>query len=198
MESKKDKKKILIVVLFVLIFISLVGLTYAVFVYSKAGSKLNILSTGSITFTYDETKNGILLEDTMPLDDEVGKKLEKKENFSGYFDFNVSANISENRKINYEISALPIVSENELDPKYVKVYLTDQFDNPIDKNDSVKTFEQLDDSTSNTKAKRLYYGSFDKTDSKKFRLRIWVSKDYPIDELKRKFQIKVNVDAFES
>lgn len=201
MENQREdkmKRKIVSIILLVFLILVVIGVTYSVFIYGKEGINNNTLSTSSIIFTYDETTNGIALENAMPIEDEIGKKMDKNEDFSGYFDFNVGYNTSANRAVNYEIYATPIFTENQLDSKYVKIYLTDQNDVPIYNDDKVKVFSELEDSSVDNKSKKIFYGSFTKSESKKFRIRLWVSKDYPIDNISRNFKIKINVDASES
>ena len=198
-DEKKSKKTLVIMVLLLLLLVGTVGgVTYSAFMYSKAGYKTNQISSSSIMFAYDETTNGINLENAMPIADEVGMKLERDEKTSGYFDFNVSYSSSAERSVNYEIYATVVDSKNLLPYKYVKVYLTDQNDNPVFTDKPVKTFADLSKSLVDENSKQLYYGSFTKEGNKKFRLRLWVSEDYPVTEEAKSFKIKVNVNAYES
>ena len=198
-KSKYNKKRVsFFLILLLLLFITaLLGTAYSLFIYAGEGAKNNTFSTSSINFSFDETTNGISLKNAVPIIDEVGKKLQSDDNDVGYFDFNVSYNsFSFARNVSYEIYITPS-ENNSLDGKYVKVYLTDQNDQPL-LGDVVKTFEELDSAkTINDGSKQIYYDSFTKTGVKKFRLRMWVSEDYPIDKESRSFKLKVNVNAFE-
>ena len=67
----KTKKEIVIIGLILLMIIALIGVSYAAFSYSKTGTKLNSITTGSITMTYEETDNTISLSGALPTTDEM-------------------------------------------------------------------------------------------------------------------------------
>ena len=51
------------------------GVTYAFFSYTKEGETANTISTGTITFYYDEQEaegNGIKIENALPISDKEG------------------------------------------------------------------------------------------------------------------------------
>ena len=118
----KNKKEIVIIGLILLMIIALIGVSYAAFSYSKTGTKLNSITTGSITMTYEETDNTISLSGALPTTDETGKvRLTEGE----YFDFTVSSKIAGDVNINYEISAKDVTtSERKIDGSNIKLYLT--------------------------------------------------------------------------
>ena len=197
-KSKSKRSSFFIIMLIILLIIALLGATYSLFMYAKRGIKDNTIKTSSINFSFDETTNGISLKNALPMKDEVGKKLQKYDNKSGYFDFTVSYDntSSSARPVSYEIYITPS-ENNTLDGKYVKIYLTDENDLPLYDN-GVKTFDQLEEAkTTDDNSKQLYYNSFTKSGKKKFRLRIWLSENYPIDNESKSFKLKVNVNAFE-
>ena len=68
----KNKKSILILGLILLLIIAIVGVSYAVFNYSALGTKVNTITTGSITMTYTETENVINLSGALPTTDKTG------------------------------------------------------------------------------------------------------------------------------
>lgn len=200
-EKAGNKMKLMLSCIFiVLLFILVIGTTYALFSYTKEGKIENTISTGSITFSYTESSNGILLQNAMPVSDEVGKKLDISQKNNGYFDFNVSSTISGTSKINYEIYATKISVDNELNEKYVKIYLTDGLtDNAISGYDSdIPTYYSLKESALEKNAKSLYYGTFNNTGIQYFRLRMWISDKYDIKDVSENFKIKVNVQAINS
>ena len=197
-EKKESNKYNRILLIFlVLLLLILVGITYALFTYSKEGNVKNTVKTGSLTFSFTETSNGISLENAMPMSDEVGKLLEPSKYNNGYFDFNVSCAIAGTDRIQYEVYAIKEQVENELAEKYVKIYLTDgTTDKPLSGYDiDVPTFYSLKDSTSKEGAKQLYYGTFTSSGIQTFRLRMWISEDYAIPSSSENFKIKVNVEA---
>lgn len=58
----KNKKIIFSVIGLIILIALVIGVTYAAFSYSKAGSTLNTITTGTITMTYNEAKNGITID----------------------------------------------------------------------------------------------------------------------------------------
>lgn len=124
----KKRENIVMLVLVVLMVIAIVGVSYAAFSYSKLGTKVNTITTGSITMSYEETDNTISLNGALPTTDKTGKvRLTEGE----YFDFKVSSSITGNVNINYEISAKDVTdsSAKKIDGKYIKLYLTRLTDN---------------------------------------------------------------------
>ena len=199
-ENKDSSKSKIILsgILAFLLVISVIGITYAAFVYQKAGQKNNVITTGSIVFSYTENSNGIKLTNAMPTSDSVGKKLDNNEDSNNsFFDFRVSSSIAGTTRINYEVYATKENVENPLDDKYVKIYLTDgTTDQPISGYDSdVPTYYSLKDSTLVTGAKTLYTGSFTNSGVNSFRLRMWLADTYEVTAKSNEFKIKVNVKA---
>lgn len=196
--QENDKKRIFLpIILVLLLVVSIFGITYAIFSYGKEGRVSNTVTTGTITFSYTEMTNGISLENALPITDEVGKKLESGNKNNGYFDFNVSCTMAGYNNIFYEVYATKLAVENELDEKYVKIYLTDgSTDQAISGYDGkVPTYNNLKQSVRNDKAKQLYYGNFTSSGTQKFRLRMWISDDYMLASSSEHFKIKVNVEA---
>ncbi len=80
----KEKKELIIVGLIIVMILAIIGVSYAAFSYSKTGTKLNSITTGSITMTYEETDNTISLNGALPTTDATGKT---RLNQGEYFDF---------------------------------------------------------------------------------------------------------------
>ena len=197
-KNNDDKYKLVLPIIFMLLLVvSVVGITYSIFVYGKEGSVRNTLTTGSIVFNYTEDTNGISLVNATPISDSVGKNLDNNQGSNTYFDFSVSCKMAGTQTILYEIYATPEVKYNNLDSRYVKVYLTDRTTNhPVSGYDGVvPTYNKLKDSISKNGSKQLYYGSFSATGSQSFRLRMWLSDEYVIPSVSEHFKMKVNVEA---
>ena len=180
MKTNDKRKEIIIVGVLLLLMIGLiVGISYAAFQYGKTGSKVNSITTGSITMTYTETDNTISLSGALPTTDKTGTvKLTPGE----YFDFNVSSEIVGDVNINYEISAKK-EDGNTIDGEYIKLYLT--------KVNSDGTEEALmvpetynEETTSNDYTGRpsnemsLYTSSMNSSESNNYRLRMYVDESY--------------------
>ena len=175
---EKTKKEIVIIGLILLMVIALIGVSWAVFNYSATGTKLNTITTGSITMTYEETDNTISLNGALPTTDKTGKT---RLNPGEYFDFTVSSNISGDTNINYEISAKE-VGDGTIDGSNIKLYLTRITD---DGEEELMTPETYNEETSaNNFTGRpsgemsLYTSSMNSSESNNYRLRMWVDEDY--------------------
>ena len=177
----KEKKELIIVGLIIVMIITLIGVSYAAFNYSKTGTKLNSITTGSITMTYEETDNTISLNGALPTTDATGKKrLTEGE----YFDFTVSSKIAGDVNINYEISAKDVTtSDRKIDGSNIKLYLTRLTDDGTE--EELMTPEVYnEESNANNFTGRpsgemsLYTSSMNSSETNRYRLRMYVTEEY--------------------
>ena len=201
MKEKNSSKQVLLSVLGVAILVvAVVGVSFAAFSYSKTGEKVNTITTGSITMNYAETTNGINLTNALPMSDDQGKALSgNTDGQEEYFDFTVSANITGTTTIDYVITATK-EPESTLPDTAVKVYLTD-----MDSSDSqllaptkVSALPQTNATdTQNTGAPadqyKLHENTFTSTNSRNYRLRMWVADDYTGVDTAHTYKLRVNV-----
>ena len=180
--SKLKNKKTLIAVLACLgIILTTVGVTVAWFTYARNGQKENSITSGKITFIYQENEgvgNGISLTDAMPMPDSYGKTLEE------VFDFRVTST-SGTSKIPYEITLRKTDNSDDIG-NTVKVYLT-KVDGANEEQKVLSMYSNLSNSTNTIASinneKTLYQaeiqaGASNYTDN--YRLRIWLN-DNPSD-----------------
>ncbi len=198
--KKKDNnnsKQILLSVLGVAILIvAVVGVSFAAFSYSKTGTQVNTITTGTISMNYVESDNAINLTNALPMTDDVGKALADE---NQYFDFTVSANITGTTTINYAITGEKVEGESTLPDAGVKVYLTDM-DDDADSEILPPTKLSTLDKTAASEASgapegqfKLTTGTFSATSSHKYRLRMWVADDYTVTGESQAYKLKVNV-----
>ena len=115
------KEKIIVISLIIILIVIMVGVTYAVFSYSKVGERINSITTGAISMEYTESDNIISMNKALPTTDATGKvRLTEGE----YFDFTVKGVAGGNSSINYEIGAEE-VGEGTIDGSNIKLYLTE-------------------------------------------------------------------------
>ena len=178
----KKKENIIIIVVLVVMILAIVGVSYAAFSFSRTGSKVNTITTGSITMTYTETDNTINLTGALPTTDKTGMV---RLNPGEYFDFTVSSKIAGDVNINYEISAKDVTSSsaNKIDGSNIKLYLTRLTDDGTE--EELMTPETYnEESNANNFTGRpsgemsLYTSSMNSSESNKYRLRMWVDEDY--------------------
>ncbi len=195
---KEHKKELVIVGLILLFIIALIGVSYAAFSYSKTGGKVNTITTGSITMTYEETDNTIFLNGALPTTDKTGMV---RLNDGEYFDFSISSEITGNVNINYEISAKDVTdsSARKIDGKYIKLYLTELVGG---KEEALMLPEVYNEETlSNTYTGRpaeemsLYTSSMNSSEEHQYRLRMYVDESYNPqgDGGGLTFSVKINV-----
>ena len=174
----------------------ILGTSYAAFQYGKTGSKVNSITTGSITMTYTETDNTISLSGALPTTDKTGTV---RLNPGEYFDFNVSSEIVGDVNINYEISAKK-EDGNTINGEYIKLYLTKV--NSDGTEEALMVPETYNEETSaNNYTGRpsnemsLYTSSMNSSENNNYRLRMYVDESYNPqgDGGGLTFTVKINV-----
>lgn len=143
--------------------------------------------------------NKIGIKNRLSLSDKNGMKIDSEEDMDGVqdiFDFDVASNYDED--VYFEIYLSEYLFNN-LDSKYIKIYLenreTGEAINLV--KGLVPTYYDLLVSSSNSNAKRLYYGLIKGKEIKKYRLRVWLSDSYPLNAneteyFNMKLHVKVN------
>ena len=174
----KKKEKIVLVGLILLLVVTIVGVSYAAFSYSKRGEKVNTITTGQIVMTYTETDNIIQIDGALPTTDKTGTVQLKN---GEYFDFNVSSTIVGNVNVNYEISAKE-VGESTIAGSNIKLYLTKLNGSEEEPLMTPETYHE--EAEENTYTGRpagemsLYKGSMNSSENNNYRLRMYVDESY--------------------
>lgn len=198
---RDDSKQVLLSVFGVaLLIVAIVGISYAIFVFSAKSRVDNTVRSGGITFEYLEGDSVIDINDALPVSDEVGVKQTKS------FDFQVSSAIRGNTTVFYEVRAKSLTVDNKIDNQYVKIYLEKKDGDDFFTVLSPTTFKEnpntsLTNISVDTSTMLLYSGRFSGKKatttnySDEFRLKMWLSDKYLIDDVSRSFKIKVLVYA---
>ncbi|MCM1557854.1 MAG: hypothetical protein NC087_10080, partial [Anaeroplasma bactoclasticum] len=180
MKNIKKEKLFLMLAIFGISLVT-VGLSYAAFTYFGSGQKENLVSTGNLTFNYDEnTTTSVSIQNAFPMSDENGKKQEN------YFEFSVEAS-TKGAPIYYEIY-LEKVDTSTLDEKVVKTYLTSlNGEEEVEEKDPVNNkvinfYNKLGNSQvpNQTNGKTLYQEVIPEGESnysKTFRYRMWIDEN---------------------
>ena len=125
---KSKSKQILFSVLGILsILVITIGVTYAVFTYTKEGTTDNVVTTGTLKFLYTENNtngNGISITEAEPISDTKGKELVGDNNV---FDFKVEGTNTGSEVIPYEVT-LRKKATSTMGEDNIKVYLQDGID----------------------------------------------------------------------
>ena len=180
--EKNDSKEILFSIIGIVILVILViGVSFAAFTFSQTGEKTNTITTGTISMTYSEPKNGINLVNALPITDVQGKTLSGTNNV---FDFTVSSTISGNNPVTVSYAITAASSNSTVDNSAIKVYLTNM-DNNADSEILAPTKISALSTTTGREAYNapsgefiLLNGTMNSSSSHQYRLRMWVADDY--------------------
>ncbi len=201
---QKTKKQIVLSILgIVSLVLVTVGVTYAIFTYTKLGETENTITTGTLKFLYTENSgigNGISITNALPVSDTIGKNYATE----GYvFDFKVEGTNTGVDPIGYEVT-LRKKANSTLTESAVKVYLTDMTGGTETSIVEPVLYSKLTKTTVDVGTnieKTLYQGSVASGEVaylKNFRLRMWIdeSSDFSDEKLNNQtFVATINVYA---
>ncbi len=138
MDESKEKKNsskdiVLIILLMSVLVLAVVGVTFAVFSYTKDGEENNVITTGSVFFNFSEG-DAILLQNQFPTQDENGMSLSNNEDARNVLTFTINGHDTASKGIEYTIYALKgkvptglepntYEEKNRLTDKDIKLYL---------------------------------------------------------------------------
>ena len=202
MEEDNSRKVFLSVLGVAILLVAVVGVSFALY-STGANGKDNSISTGTITMSYTEPDNGILLENALPISDAAGKQLSGP---GKVFTFTVATTASGTVTVPYEIN-ITKVGTSTLADSAVAVYLTKG--TPTETEVVPKQLMSAVVTDSNKSAIRkdayklyetsvAYENGHVKTgeETTTYNLRIWVDANADAKTIKgQEYKIKVNVDS---
>lgn len=181
-------------ILIILVLIAIFSLLFCLFLYFNNRQDIK---NATLIFSYSDNSSDLVVDNSMPITDAVGKQLTFTPNQTkyGYSEFSISANIYGIKSVDYEIYAIQTGVALELPSDYVKVYLTDGHnDLPFDGyRDKIPSYHDLKVARTNPAGKKIYSGTLKENEEKKFRLRMWLTDTYPITTETRNFKINLYV-----
>ena len=201
MKNNKKKALILSIIGLISLIIVTIGITYAVFTYTKLGTTDNTITSGILKFLYTENtgvKTGIKLTNALPISDTKGKVLDGDNNV---FDFSIEATNTGTEAIPYEVT-LRKKDTSTLGEENVKVYLTDRTEatekeelEPTKYSELIQTNINVGSNIEKTIYKSSVAGG-EVSYRKDFRLRMWIDETSNQDDINGKeFTAMVNVYA---
>ena len=169
------------IVAVIVLFIAVIGVSYAAFSYTRTGEKLNAITTGVIRMSYEESSNVISIDKALPTTDATGKvRLKEGE----YFDFTLSTTIQGTTNVNWEIAAEDVTTgSKKIDGSNIKLYLT-ELNTDGSETEVMAPATYSADTSANDYTGRpanmmsLAMGSTSTTFNKKYRLRMYVDESY--------------------
>ena len=164
MIEKLKQNKLILIIFMISIILIITGVTYSLYEILFTGRKEQVIDAGGIVFKYNETSDGLILDNNSILNDTDGKSQEK------YFDFEISLASNKNTSINYIIA----IDENDISTltnDKVKVYLTNQDNIEIV---SPISISQLEVDANKNNYKKLYNKQINQGEKHLYRLRTWI------------------------
>lgn len=194
MDNTLSRQILLSILGLALIIVAIVGVSYAVMIDSSDGAISN-----EAFIDNNDDQNGILLDNTLPISDSVGKT------YNNYFDFDVVSLVSSGTIVEYEISLEKVLDNSmTLSDNEVKFYLEKLVSNKFTMvNEPQHFFEIGMDSALGTPGNNMiiYQGSFVNNTSEKrsfkesFRLRCWVDDKTIINSYAKSFKTVVKIHS---
>ena len=184
-ENKYSREIVTSILGIMILILLLFSTSYAVFVESANGNKINSITTGYLSLNYTNTDSNVInLIDALPVSDQIAKfdNTKVKE-----YEFTISKDFS--KEINYNILVEELVSE--IDSKYLKIYLTDEYGNLLYDYDNVPVLSSFKKDNS---GRKIIYSNKLSTSKKTYKLRIWVSDEYTKSEPVT-FSFKISVSG---
>lgn len=175
-----------------LIFCLLV-LIFFIFIGVYAGRDKNNLS-----YVNFSGQNEVYLSSKLPITDASGKSLDSTKiqaGIVGYAEFSVIADDIKADSLKYDIYLEDVISGNEFNYDYVKVYLTNEEDVPLKQfaSNIVPSFVNIRVSLDEPDKRVLTTGRIKKGEVKKFRLRVWLSDTYVLSDELKEFKGKISI-----
>ena len=164
MIERLKQNKLILIIFMISIILIITGVTYSLYEILFTGRKEQVIDAGGIVFKYNETSDGLILDNNSILNDTDGKSQEK------YFDFEISLTSNKNTSINYIIA----IDENDISTltnDKVKVYLTNQDNIEIV---SPISISQLEVDVNKNNYKKLYNKQINQGEKHLYRLRTWI------------------------
>ena len=188
MEKEVIIKRLIIIII---IFCVIVSAFYFIlnnlsFRSNKSNVKVELISDGCEEIT---------VNDNFPMTDDVGRTFtsNKESRVQAFCKFEVKTN----KSTKYSLYLSDADYDNSIHSNFIKVYLTDELENPVKGFDtmSVPTFYSLRSSSINPTDRVLLEDKLKAKDSKKYILRVWVGDAYAVGTNVNKFSMKLHVEA---
>ena len=182
MESQVKSKKVLMAISVLLLLLTIIGVSYAVWRISLVQTESNKIATSCFDITFKEDSEAINLENAYPILDEEGRTLTP-------YTFTITNNCENFAQ--YQIN-LEVLDTSSLNSQYVKVAIDNESAKKlVDKNDVVPTLENAKESY------KLKTGYLDALESRTYNLRLWMDEDTPALEetMNKNFENKITITA---
>ncbi len=194
-ETRHLRPLMMMLVAIVFLVVLMCSLSLAIIAYDQEGSMVNtIKTTDSITIMYTEGRSGINITNALPTKDSIGKELSGE---GATFSFTVSAKLKSSN-VRYEVTAIKD-SSSTLEDDDVRLYLEKSVDNeiylPVFGPSSFTPLKEQSSLGSPKGSMIIETGTFDKTQTNNYILRMWLKDNYNVDKDSKTYTVTVNVYA---
>lgn len=209
MEENESRKVILSVLGVAILLVAVVGVSFAAFTYNGTSTNANSITTGTITMSYAEPSNALVLTDALPMTETDAKAAYNTAD--KVFTFTVTADATGTIAIPYQINIKKETGSTLLDSE-VMVHLTTGTvgtDGETIVSGTTKRMSELMVSGNATSLRSGAYtlksetvqitnGKYNTADqySQTYNLRMWIASDYDASQAAGKtYKITVHVDS---
>ena len=187
-DNKSVLKSISIVILFLVVFLIIIAIINKVDEYNRRSYKLD---------TKFKTNDIVQINNRLPVSDTIGKSYPGTGVEKGIIEYKEFTISNPNPKeVKYEIYLTQMTTSlKNLRSSYIKLYLTDEKDNPVDgfNKKKIPSFYDLLSLNDKPSGRLLYKGSLKSSGSETFILRSWVSDTYMLSGDEEGFSFDIDV-----
>jgi len=191
--SKRNLKYIVfLVITIIVLFVVSLGVVYIIKSDQENSSVVN-----SKDVTYEANTNTIIIKSIISVSDDFGKNISEENGGAfGYLTFSVVNNVEEKRDYQIYITKLDNAMK-EINPNYIRFYLTDSSNTPLPKFDgnSLPSYHDLRYLDDKADSKLIYSGTLDIKEKKNFTLRVWIDDSYVVSEEESVFSFEIDAQA---
>ena len=186
MAKKGLLKKSNIIFSILLIMLILLSFNLISYLYSKESNNMNYV-------VLDESNNSVSITNILPLTDESGRQIDSSKNDMVVYKEVVLSN-KNNKTSKYRL-LLDVDSNSNIDPKFIKILVSDKDDNVLKKYDytEVLTLNKLDNKNNSY---ILLSSKLKKGESTSYIIRLWVSTFYTINKENENFYGNISIYSY--
>lgn len=191
LDVKKYSLNQMLYLLLGIIFLFIISVSIVLFAKNKI---LGVVKEDDVSLV--ASSYVVSIDDKLSVSDDFGKSItdDNAKSF-GYVDLEIHNTVDNTR--NFQLYITEKDTDNEINPNYVKFYLTDEDDIPFTFYSGTKlpSYVELNYLVDKPSSKLLYTGILDGNETKKFKLRVWLTDSYIVENSEKTFNFDISVRA---
>lgn len=198
-EEKNNRTFIFLVLVLLILLTSLVSFICFSIADRFNDVKDNTITTGSVVFSFNDSRKYINMIDVYPIPDDVGTKLNGK---GEMYEFSVSEKYygkphggKKTKYANYEVSLI-LDEKNTISPQYIKIYLLKNGKEAKINDKTINRVFDLPKSKVRKNGYTLIRNKVDRDSYDQYVFRMWLSTDYNVDNVSRVFKCYIGIDSY--